>query len=232
MQIAENLVRNGMAAGTAFMSELTNLISSETLTRIIETGTYKGTGTTAAVLSGIRQHGLKSTFVTIEVNPEHHAIAVHNLVGRPVDCMQGLSIKAEDLPSPAQIKAWLESFPETVIVDHQEANRIQQYFKETDHYGSSNLLERAMLLTSHYPDLVVLDSAGYMGTLEFNYLMSLIPHEKEFYLALDDTNHVKHYKTVQDIEANYRHKLIFSTDEKFGSRIYVIQANGSSGGDA
>jgi len=46
--------------------------------------------------------------------------------------------------------------------------------------------------------------------------------EPGFYLALDDTNHVKHYHTCESLKT-VDCDLIWSTDQGFGSRIYYIK---------
>lgn len=223
MLIAENIVKNGMAAGTAFMDALTDLVYVNRMSRIIETGTYLGTGTTAAVVKGIKAHGQRAVFITIEVNPRHHASAVANNVGNPVECLLGLSIPFAYLPPMEAIT--FEGYAPNTVVDHQPKDRAKMYYWETMQGTPERQLDKAMLYVSHYPELVILDSAGHIGTLEFDYLMTLLPKQHEFYLALDDTNHVKHAKTVEKIEAYYKNELVFSTEQKFGSRIYRISVH-------
>jgi len=221
MQIAEHIVRNGMSAGTAFMDALTDLIQTKKLTRIIETGTFQGLGTTRAILKGLGKK--KYTFVSIEGNPDNHAQAVKNNPDTRVDFLLGISIPKELRPKRDEIK--FDGYDADVIVDHPERTRARLYFNEIDYDVPDRMLDQAMLLTAHYPQLVVLDSAGHVGLIEFQYFMTMA--KGEFYLALDDTNHVKHKNTVKLIEADDRFTLTFSTEEKFGSRIYHVQINRS-----
>jgi len=224
MQIAEQLVKNGMAAGTAFMDAITKLIVDNKITRVIETGTYLGTGTTQAVWKGLEATGEQTrTFVSIEVNPDNHFHAVRNNKGRKIDFLMGLSIPRESLPKRNEIT--FEGYDDSVIVDHNEANRAKLYYQETAHNVPDRMLDKALVLTAYYPHLVILDSGGHVGMLEFDYLMSMV--KGDLYLALDDTNHVKHFDTVKKIETDDRFTLTFQTDEKFGSRIYYVQTNGS-----
>lgn len=214
-----------MSAGTAFMDELTRLVRDEKITRIIETGTYLGLGTTTAILNGIDQHSERPvSFVSIEVNPYNFEQAKRNLKGRNVTILNGLSIPKELLPKKREIA--FDGFDDDVAVDHFPHNRAELYFKETGYEVPDKQLDKALLFTSFYPSLVVLDSSGHVGLIEFEYFMSKA--KGNFYLALDDTNHVKHAKTVQLIETDNRFTLTFSTEEKFGSRIYAVQ---SFGGD-
>ena len=82
------------------------------------------------------------------------------------------------------------------------------------------MLHFALAKLDFKPDLVILDSAGHMGLQEFKYLMDRV--EPGFYLALDDTNHVKHYQTCKSLET-VDCELIFQTEQGFGSRIYYIK---------
>ena len=221
MQIAEVIVKQGMAAGSAFMEALTDLVKTKKMTRIIETGTYLGTGTTQAVWSGLEAHGKPSTFVSIEVNPSNHAQAKKNNKHRPIDFLLGLSIPRELLPKKDQIT--FEGFDESAIVDHHEHNRAKLYHAETAFNVPDKQLHNALELTHFNPNLVILDSAGHVGLIEFNYLMSMV--KGNFYLALDDTKHVKHIPTLKLIENDDRFSLTFATEEKFGSRIYLVSSD-------
>lgn len=225
MQIAEQLVKNGMAAGSAFMDAITKIIADNKLTRIIETGTYLGTGTTQAVWRGLEQNKAEhKTFVSIEVNPDNYFHAVRNNRGRKIDFLMGLSIPRESLPKRNEIT--FEGYDDSIIVDHNESNRAKLYYQETAHNVPDRMLDQALVLTAFYPNMVILDSGGHVGMLEFDYLMSKV--KGDFYIALDDTNHVKHFDTVKKIATDDRFTLTFQTDEKFGSRIYYVQTNGSN----
>ena len=61
---------------------------------------------------------------------------------------------------------------------------------------------------------------SFDGRFEFKYLMERV--EPGFYLALDDTNHVKHYHTCESLKT-VDCELIWQTEQGFGSRIYYIK---------
>src|SRR5688572_12156199 len=124
MQIAEKILKSGVTTSKLFNDKLTELIASEGLTKVIETGTYHGTGTTKAVLDGMKGHGQPFEFYSIECNPDHYAIAKRNLgtvVG--LNLVNGLSISKKALP----LKVEFTDYPDYIVVDYIEAVREKSY---------------------------------------------------------------------------------------------------------
>ena len=64
------------------------------------------------------------------------------------------------------------------------------------------------------PDFVLLDSAGHMGIIEFDYFLSLV--RGPCTLMLDDTRHVKHHPSLQRMKADPRFVIELESPEKFG----------------
>jgi len=56
------------------------------------------------------------------------------------------------------------------------------------------------------PDLVMLDSAGHMGFIEFKYVLSLLKGSCVF--ILDDVNHVKHYDSLRLMKNDSRFNVL------------------------
>lgn len=219
MQIAEDLVKAGATAGASFKREITQMIKTGGFTKVIETGTYHGTGTTRAVLQGFDK-SKPFDFISIECNPAHVEIARKN-IGKieGFTILEGLSVPKKLRPKKLDLKG----YPDDTIVDHREKDRERLYKQEVDFTGPDELLKMALEMQGYETEMIILDSAGHMGTVEFDYLMSLV--KAPFMLALDDTLHIKHRKTVQKIENDPRFTLTFETAEKFGSRIYAVQIN-------
>lgn len=211
MQIAQQLMPNGMGAHNDFKDAITDLIRSKKLKRIIETGCYLGEGTTQAIADALLGDEL---VYSIEVNPRYYEIARKRHRSKNINFLLGLSVGRADLPV-----SFTFDVPDFVVVDHLDHNREILYKQEVSFKVPDNMLNQALSKLEYKPDLIILDSAGHMGLQEFKYLMDIV--EPGFYLALDDTNHVKHYQTVQILE-NLGHELLFSTDQGFGSRIYWI----------
>lgn len=212
MQIAEELVKNGMTSSGAFNKALTALVANNGITKIIETGTYLGTGTTRAILEGLQAHGKPFQFFSIEVNPNNYQKAVLN-TGKVegLYLLNGLSISKSDLPKVVEFT----DFPENIVVDYQEKTRSSSYVTEVSYNVKDEVLYDCLKALDCKPELVVLDSAGHIGMQEFDYLMNYV--QGKFFLALDDINHVKHYKTVQKIKDDERFTIVWETSDKFGS---------------
>lgn len=199
--------------------------------KVIETGTYHGTGTTSIIASAIRDLKIDDAkFISIEVNPKNLAKAQVNLANAAlsVDLRNGLSVPREMLPTMEQIEAELvrNVVKDGLIVDHEEATRAKLYFGETDFSSlEDDLLGKAIAEFDGKPDFVLLDSGGHMGFVEFQYLLSQL--RGTCYVALDDIYHVKHFRSFQAISQDPRFELVAASEEKFGFCIARFSPGGS-----
>ena len=77
-KVAKDYAADGMKVNTqsSFGDSIKTLFTKIKPKKIVETGTYLGTGTTTIIAEVLRELGIKnSVFYTIEVNPEYHAKA-------------------------------------------------------------------------------------------------------------------------------------------------------------
>lgn len=216
MQIAEQLVKNGMTAGESFKNALKNIVSENPEINVIETGTYLGTGTTLCFTKSNVQ------VITIEADPNHYNQAVKNLKPyKNIQVWNGYSLPVESLENVSF--SW--DVPDWVVVDHKEENRTSLYKKELSHKVKTGLLSDAFAHFNNQVDLLLLDSAGCVGYMEFMFALQLINQTpKQVIIALDDTNHVKHYQSMNYIKENpQQFQILFETDEKFGSAIVLYK---------
>lgn len=212
MQIAQQLMPNGMSAKSEFKFALTELIKTYRLKRIIETGSYMGEGTTQAIADAMVGDEI---VYSIEVNPRFYEMARKMHKNTSINFLLGLSIARPLLPTDFTFDV-----PDNIVVDHLDHNRELLYKQEVSFKVPDNMLKYALEKVEYQPDLVILDSAGHMGFIEFKELMksAIAP----FYLALDDTNHIKHYHSCQLLD-DKGFKKIWETSEGFGSAIYYIE---------
>jgi ADP-heptose:LPS heptosyltransferase/predicted O-methyltransferase YrrM/glycosyltransferase involved in cell wall biosynthesis/SAM-dependent methyltransferase len=208
--------------GSEFETSLRELVLSIKPRTIIETGTYLGRGTTRIIATALRDAGLcGTTFYSIECNPSHHQQARFNLDRAGllpfVKPLLGVSVPRDVLPTVEKIHedTVRNAVDDDIFVDHQEQNRVALYYGETDFPDvPENLLGACLEQFGRRCDLVLLDSAGHMGNVEFNYVIEHL--RGECYLVLDDIRHIKHYKSFQQIQQDQRFTVITSSDEKFG----------------
>lgn len=190
--------------------------------RIIETGTYLGTGTTRVITETLRDLGVAgAVFHSIEINPQHFTQAKANLraagLADFVNLQRGLSVPRQMLPTVAQIEASTVRQPEydDIFVDHREARRAGLYFAETNFSDCpDDLLGRCLSAFDNQPDFVLLDSGGHMGFIEFQYLIQRLA--APCLIALDDIHHIKHHKSLQFMRRDPRFELVVESKEKFG----------------
>jgi glycosyltransferase involved in cell wall biosynthesis/tetratricopeptide (TPR) repeat protein len=190
--------------------------------KILETGTFMGTGTTAVIAAALRDFALDdSVFYSIEVNPGLHGLAGRNLEKEGllayVTLLNGLSIPRGLLPTREEIEKRTVQEPETIslYVDHAENERVENYFRETDFPGvADDLLGKVLGVFDSAPDFVLLDSGGHMGNIEFNYVVGRL--KGPCYVMLDDIRHVKHHRSFEQLSSDPRFEVVTAVDEKAG----------------
>ncbi|HEU4344061.1 MAG TPA: hypothetical protein VFU31_21105 [Candidatus Binatia bacterium] len=185
---------------------------------VIETGTCTGEGTTRILFESLYSLGEAHdwTLVTIEVARKLFMKAAARYERTPeVVCLHGLSIPEELLPTREQVKALVidEQIP-GIYYDHDPNVRVDMYLSEQASEGPDALLRVACAAFECKPDLVLLDSAGHLGFIEFEYLMSLV--KGTFVLIVDDRMHVKHHRTWKQIQHSSGWEIIEQGPERFG----------------
>ncbi len=217
-------------AATQFEKEVRTLFNKIRPSKIIETGTYLGRGTSTIIWKALNDLGINADFTTIEVNPEHHRLASEWFKANSmnVNAELGLSLPRSLLPNLKQIHNEFVTGKEFegIYYDHNESDRANFYFRETNFNVNEDLLQKTMARHDYKPDFVLLDSAGHVGYLEFQYFMKLI--KGECYIMLDDVYHCKHFKTLQTIKADPRFKILVESPEKFGFCIVKFTPSGAA----
>jgi predicted O-methyltransferase YrrM len=218
---SKNLMQ--MGAVSEFAAHVRALFSTLRPHKLIETGTYCGAGSTTAVASALRDCSIAGhKFYSIEVNPLYHKTAVENLTRNGligyVTLVNGLSLPRACLPSIEEIE---EKFVKKIeftdiFIDHPEDERARNYYSEVSFDGvPDDLLGHCLREFDYRPDFILLDSAGHLGTAEFQYVVSLL--KGRCVIALDDIYHVKHYGNFLAARKDPRFEVMFETKEKFGS---------------
>ncbi|MGC8490873.1 MAG: glycosyltransferase [Syntrophobacteraceae bacterium] len=211
-----------VSSHSRFVDEVQKLFAKIRPRKIIETGTYLGTGTTTIIASSLRQLGIRdATFYTIEVNPLHYRRAMANLKAGGllgyVSPLNGLTLPRGMLPTMEEIEdKYVQNIEsENIFVDHAEGERAALYYKETnfDHVPD-DMLDNCLMKFEYRPDFVLLDSAGHIGNIEFDYLVSKL--RGPCHIALDDIFHVKHHEDFLMMQTDPRFEIVVYSGEKFG----------------
>lgn len=219
MKLAYEHIKNGVSVSDDFKSEIAKHIVRHKPMVIIETGTHTGLGTTDAAIRGLVGGGHGGILISIEAN-RAYIDAARRYHARYegagyVRFMHGVSLPEEWMPHEID-----DDFPEHVYTDHVNS---KEYLKEIPAQSQYDMLGIAMREFDFKIDMFILDSAGYLGTAEYLYIID--KQRSPCYFFLDDTLHRKHYKTMQIIEKDSRCKIIEKSREKFGHAIVHYKPN-------
>jgi len=216
-KLASTIDPHGIAASMPLRADIRSIIIDHKPYNILETGTYNGLGSTSAILHGLEDAGVDGfSLISIESNRRNHSEAVKNIGGEQYKGTV-LLMYANSLPERMMPKMVYE-VPDHVITDHADP---MKYLKEVPEDIDDDGIYRAMALLDNRPDLVLLDSAGHLGFLEFEYVCKLA--EKGFILILDDTLHRKHYDTLEFIKAHPEDfNILKESKDKFGHAIIWV----------
>ncbi|MEJ2704217.1 MAG: glycosyltransferase family 9 protein, partial [Sedimentisphaerales bacterium] len=222
VRVAADYIQTGTSveAESSFGTEVRKLFAKIRPRKIIETGTYIGTGTTTIISSALQAAGIHDAiFYTIEVNPQNYARAraFFATSGMRVRALNGLSVPRSLLLDRDQIaqRTISDVDYDGIFVDHDQESRVQLYYDETDFpQVEDDLLYKCLERFDFMPDFVLLDSAGHMGSIEFDYLIDHL--QGECCIALDDIYHVKHHRSFQRMQSDSRFEVLTTSQEKFG----------------
>ena len=84
-----------------------------------------------------------------------------------------------------------------------------------------DMLGEAVKAWEGKPDFVMLDGNGYGGADEFDYLLGIA--KPPFLIALDDTQAIKHDRTVKKIKASERFEILKEGSDRWGHLIAMYR---------
>ena len=216
---------------------LINVHRLRPITHILETGTNVGLGSTKFI-AGIlgSQHSAPERFVTIEANHHSWRQAKENLkTFHFVNPLWGLSTSREEalrfMTSDPALRDH-SKYPDVFIDDVQDPiafysseiagrlgggarNPIEKMREIADRprfYAGEDLLSKWLHEFKSYTPLIVLDSAGGVGYLEFNTVRKVMT-DHPYLLLLDDVCHVKHFRSYDHVHNDGRFKVMGESKE-------------------
>lgn len=221
-----------MSNDELFLKTIDNIFTKYPIKTIIESGTFKGTGSTTTLAKAIiKNRALIDNFYTIEVDHNFYKVAkkwlkkykfVHPIWGLSVDESEAISFIENDeainnhtkypdiyidtLTNPKdfylnEIKGQLSKTAKKSFIDSLFS------FKSNNDFFKTNVFASLLPKVTDQIPLILLDSAGGIGFLEFNTVLKYL-HNSEFIIILDDIHHLKHFRSLQYIKSSNNFQII------------------------
>ena len=236
-----------MVIDEAFREVLSQIIREHQIKYYFESGTFNGLGSTTLISETIQNAGIEDpVFYTLERDPHFYRQACLNLEKFPfVKVFNGLSVEEKAAVRFLENDDFLinhQNYPD-IYIDNIENPR-QFYLNEIAGNLSrkngtgvvrglvskifsliaappkpeqQNLIGKLLANMKEKKPLILLDSAGGIGYLEFSMVREVMGGNP-FFIILDDTHHIKHWRSRRDVLADNRFKIIHD-DTKHGRTI-------------
>ena len=217
---------------------LAEAIVRERIAHVVETGTFEALGSTRFLAETFASTMVPRTFVTIEANWRSWRRARRNLRrfpfvlplwGQSLDACRALEFIETD-----ECLREHQRYPDIFIDDVEDPvafyrrelrgelggvprrlhRRLLRKFDHAVHYQGERLLERSLRKVRDESPLIVLDSAGGVGWLEFQTVMTEMQHRR-YHLLLDDVHHLKHFRSLAHIRSDRSFRIV-GQDERHG----------------
>lgn len=187
---------------------------------IIETGTLDGQGSTKMLAEIFNFSKTLEKLYTIEIDNFFHLIAKKNLNKYIfVECLHGLSLNYEDCINYMKSDEYVinhKEFDHIITDDFINDDALLTYslelkgnifHRENKENFEQNLLIKKLEENINKKLLILLDSSGGVGYLEFLKTIEILK-DNSYYLLLDDINHAKHYRSYLYIKDNENFKML------------------------
>jgi hypothetical protein len=218
-----------MSKDEVFIKTLVKLLSSNKIDFIFETGTFKGDGSTKTIIENFPSGFLPKRFITIEANPIYVRIARENLKKHAfVEVVYGSTVSIEEgmnfIINNNCIKNH-ENFPKVFIDtlvnptefyinelkgklgNHSLKSKFFSVVLNLFYRKQDSVLEKYLKPMKYKKPLIILDSAGGIGYLEFKKVINIMGNNP-YWLVLDDIHHLKHFQSIEYVKNNNDFRII------------------------
>lgn len=234
-----------MVIDEAFREVLGRIIGEQRIQYFFESGTFNGLGSTTLISETIQNAGIENpVFYTLERDPYFYGQACENLKKFPfVKVYNGLSVDEKEAVKFLENDDFLTNHQQhpDIYIDNLENPR-QFYLNEISGnlsrknaaskaggflssilsvFGGNkknpeqqNLIGTLLADMRNKKPLILLDSAGGIGYLEFSKVREVMG-DHPYFIILDDTHHIKHWRSRRDVLADNRFTVIHD-DTKHG----------------
>jgi hypothetical protein len=219
-------------------SLLRDVIVRERIQHVVETGTHEGMGSTRFVAESFPPGASPTSFVTIEAGWKSWRRARRNLrrfsfVTPLWGHTLGLRTAIEFVERDECIRHH-ERYPDVFIDElddpvafytrelvrgldgtpRQIHRRLQYAIDRRLRYSGEDLLAKSLSCVRDETPLVILDSAGGTGWLEFTTLVETM-QTRPYVLLLDDVHHLKHFRSLAHVRQDPAFEIL-GLDEAHG----------------
>ncbi len=174
-----------------FKKTVDKLIKKYAIEEIIETGIGTGKGSTLIFAK------TNLPVCSIECNAKHIAVAKKHLKDYPnVSILHGYSLEHNEM-----VKFIFKDsiYGKKLRLKREGGSRAPLYYLQEISCSAPAEDLLIKLINNDKKQLILLDSSGGIGYLEFKKFMSM-SYLKKKVLMLDDIQHVKHYRSVQELK--------------------------------
>ncbi len=223
--------------------ELTDLIQKEinnsNINYVLETGTFRGKGSTTQIAKSFREGRKPERFITIEANWRNWRTAKINLSKfKFVECVWGLTVPTHEAISFIENDEMLLNHDkyEDIYVDAIEnpllfykkeiagksklfenkilnsLGRVSTVIDKQFNFVGDDLLRKYLNLFQDKNPLILLDSAGGIGFLEFTIVRNALTNN-EYLIILDDIHHIKHYRSYHEIKNSKDFEILKANEQ-------------------
>jgi hypothetical protein len=222
-----------MHEDTELRQLLQNVIREKKFTHVLESGTYLGLGSTRFVAEAFPIESPPKLFVTLEASWKNWRQAKTNLARFPF-CrpVWGLTVKRDEALKFVYDDEFLKNHQkyEDVFIDdltdpvafyaNELSGRLGQagsqpgWREKLDRifrWAGEDLLRRYLVQFHNQSPLIILDSAGGIGFLEFSTLLKTMG-ASPYTVLLDDVHHIKHFRSREHIRKDPAFRIIGSDD--------------------
>jgi len=194
------------------IKEISNI--KDKITIIIESGTYLGNGSTKMLSDIFSDSKTIKKLITIEANSNFYFIALENLKDIVfVECINGFSLDLSECINFIDNDEYLLNHEKYDDIYIDSFDPISNYKNEimVSQGKPQNLLKKLISENIDEELLIVLDSAGGIGYFEYLSVKEILKN-KNYYLLMDDVDHIKHYRSKKDIMNNDSFDVIITND--------------------
>ena len=186
-----------ITSDTVFASYIKKYISEYRPQTIVESGTWKGMGSTMRIIEAITNNGLDSLFISLEINFEFYKIALNNLRDYTNKCilLYGRVVEVSDIIN----------FIRQNELSHEQTGWAQEDLLNTARCSN------VMTLIPKKIDFLLLDGGEFSTYAEWKLLGS-----RSSIIGLDDVRCLKCKKIVEELMNDENYEQLTTNSEKNG----------------